>query len=65
MRLLPHCRQLSACAATAIQFIGPSGDVIRKMGSKSAARSLMKSGGVPVGPGSDGSVVELWREDLA
>jgi len=55
----------NACAANAIQFIGPSGDVIRKMGSKSAARSLMKSGGVPVVPGSDGSVDAGHAEAVA
>ena len=45
-----------ACAAEGITFIGPSGDTIRKAGSKSAARELMKAAGVPVTPGSDGPV---------
>ena len=45
-----------ACAAEGITFIGPSGDAIRKAGSKSAARELMKAAGVPVTPGSDGPV---------
>lgn len=39
-----------------IKFIGPSGDVIDQMGNKSAARKLMMEHGVPVVPGSDGSV---------
>ena len=44
------------CAEAGIKFIGPSGDTIRKAGSKSAARELMKAAGVPVTPGSDGPV---------
>ena len=45
-----------ACAQAGIAFIGPSGDVIRAMGNKAAARKLMMSAGVPVVPGSDGAV---------
>ena len=45
-----------ACARESLTFIGPSGDTIRKAGSKSAARELMKAAGVPVTPGSDGPV---------
>ena len=45
-----------ACEAAGITFIGPSGDVIRAMGNKAAARKLMQSAGVPVVPGSDGAV---------
>ena len=45
-----------ACAEAGIAFIGPSGDVIRAMGNKAAARRLMQSAGVPVVPGSDGAV---------
>ena len=53
-----------ACAAEGITFIGPSGDAIRKAGSKSAARELMKAAGVPVTPGSDGPVSSV-EEALA
>ena len=45
-----------ACAENGITFIGPSGDVIRAMGNKAAARALMRKAGVPVVPGSDGPV---------
>ena len=45
-----------ACEAAGITFIGPSGDVIRAMGNKAAARKLMQSAGVPVVPGSDGAM---------
>ena len=45
-----------ACAQAGVTFIGPSGDVIRTMGNKAAARKLMQQAGVPVVPGSDGAV---------
>ena len=44
------------CAQMGLRFIGPSGNVIRMMGNKSAARDLMKKHHVPVVPGSDGAV---------
>lgn len=44
------------CRENGLAFIGPGGDVIRKMGNKAAARALMLSVGVPVVPGSDGRV---------
>ena len=47
------------CAAEGLIFIGPSGDAIRKAGSKSAARDLMRAAGVPVTPGSDGPVASV------
>ena len=47
------------CEKNGITWIGPSGDVIRTMGNKAAARELMKSAGVPVVPGSDGSVKDV------
>ena len=52
------------CAAEGLIFIGPSGDAIRKAGSKSAARDLMRAAGVPVTPGSDGPVSSV-EEALA
>ena len=52
------------CVEAGLKYIGPSGDVIRSMGSKAAARTLAQSAGVPVVPGSDGplSGVEQARE---
>ena len=44
------------CEMAGIKFIGPSSKMIKNMGEKSAARSLMKAKGVPVVPGSDGLV---------
>lgn len=44
------------CVQCGLRFIGPSGDVIRRMGNKAAARDLMRKSGVPVVPGSAGPV---------
>lgn len=47
------------CVEAGLKYIGPSGDVIRKMGSKAAARALAQSAGVPVVPGSDGPLKNI------
>ena len=44
------------CARRKIRFIGPSPDVIRRMGDKIAARHSMIAAGIPVIPGSDGNL---------
>ncbi|HIT71247.1 MAG TPA: acetyl-CoA carboxylase biotin carboxylase subunit [Candidatus Scatovivens faecipullorum] len=44
------------CEESNIKFIGPSYKIIDLMGNKSNAKDLMKSAGVPVVPGSDGSL---------
>ncbi|HEY5560366.1 MAG TPA: acetyl-CoA carboxylase biotin carboxylase subunit [Clostridiaceae bacterium] len=44
------------CSECNITFIGPDGDMIENMGNKSKAKEIMKKAGVPVVPGSDGSV---------
>jgi len=44
------------CAESNIKFIGPSPDMISKMGDKAFAKSTMKNCGVPVVPGSEGAV---------
>ena len=41
------------CERRGIRFIGPSAEVIRRMGNKIEARRLMQSAGVPVVPGSN------------
>lgn len=47
------------CAQHKIIFIGPSADMIEKMGNKPLARELMESAGVPVTPGSNGEVSDF------
>ena len=43
-----------ACAKAGIKFIGPSGDAMRKLGGKAAAKGIARAAGVPVVPGYDG-----------
>ena len=43
-----------AVARAGLTFIGPPGDVHRRMGDKKGARRLMAAAGVPVVPGYDG-----------
>ncbi|MFN2432458.1 MAG: acetyl-CoA carboxylase biotin carboxylase subunit [Gemmatimonadota bacterium] len=41
------------CAESGLTFIGPSPEVLRKVGDKSEARRVFAAAGVPVVPGSD------------
>lgn len=47
------------CEESNIKFIGPKSEVIDLLGNKSNAKEMMKEAGVPVIPGSDGSVKGL------
>src|ERR1700716_886466 len=49
----------AACESAGVTFIGPSSDSIRQMGSKTAARRLAQSAGVPVVPGTERAVTSL------
>jgi len=44
-----------ACAREGMVFIGPPATAIRAMGSKAAAKELMRKAGVPLTPGYDGT----------
>lgn len=47
------------CADYNIKFIGPTAEMIRKMGDKITAKQTMRTAGVPVIPGSDGLVHDI------
>ena len=47
------------CEESNIKFIGPKSEIIELLGNKSNAKEMMKKAGVPVIPGSDGSVKGL------
>jgi acetyl-CoA carboxylase biotin carboxylase subunit len=47
------------CFSSNIKFIGPSADMINKMGDKNTAKSTMIAAGVPVVPGSEGLVEDV------
>jgi acetyl-CoA carboxylase biotin carboxylase subunit len=47
------------CESCGIVFIGPTPETISKMGDKAYARSAMKAIGIPVVPGSDGSITDV------
>ncbi|MBW3099285.1 biotin carboxylase N-terminal domain-containing protein, partial [Pseudohoeflea coraliihabitans] len=48
-----------AVAAAGLIFVGPSGDTIRLMGDKAAARAEARKAQVPTVPGSDGLVEDM------
>ncbi len=47
------------CEESNIKFIGPSFEIIKLMGNKSNAKELMEKAGVPVVPGSKGSIKSI------
>ena len=47
------------CAASKISFVGPPATAIEVMGSKSKAKKLMESAGVPLVPGYHGEAQEI------
>ncbi len=49
------------CEAEGLVFIGPPAGAIRAMGDKVTSRKMMKEAGVPVVPGTTGSVDDLDR----
>lgn len=47
------------CAQSGVKFIGPTADMIRKMGDKVTAKDTMIKARVPVVPGSDGLLKDI------
>jgi len=48
-----------ACDRRGLTFIGPTAEVIHRMGDKTEARRAMQKAGVPCTPGSDGNLESL------
>ncbi|QAX81393.1 acetyl-CoA carboxylase biotin carboxylase subunit [Candidatus Pseudomonas adelgestsugas] len=48
-----------ACVKRGVKFIGPSAEVIRRMGDKTEARRSMMKNGIPVIPGTEGNVADI------
>src|SRR6266516_7923131 len=46
---------VEACADNDLVFIGPSGEVMARMGDKVQAKAEMRAAGVPVVPGTEGA----------
>ena len=44
-----------ACEAAGLIFIGPSGEAMRRLGGKAAAKAVAREANVPVVPGYDGA----------
>jgi acetyl-CoA carboxylase biotin carboxylase subunit len=47
------------CQQVGITFVGPSAEVIERMGDKAQARQIMRAAGVPTVPGSDGVIRDV------
>ena len=45
-----------------IKFIGPSSDLIKKMGDKIEARKIAKENGLPIIEGSPGMLIQLMKQ---
>ncbi len=48
-----------ACEERGILFIGPTAEVIARMGDKTQARQAMMEAGIPVVPGSEGNLADV------
>ncbi len=59
--LSENSRFAELCEACNITFIGPDSRTIESLGNKAHARQTMSNAGVPVIPGSDEPVTELYR----
>ncbi len=50
-----------ACAAAGITFVGPTPEMLRSFGDKTAARKIAEKAGVPIVPGTEDSLTD-WKE---
>jgi acetyl-CoA carboxylase biotin carboxylase subunit len=57
--LSENAKFAQACINHNIKFIGPTPEMIQKMGDKATAKATMRAAGVPVVPGSDGLLESL------
>ena len=51
----------SLCEKCNITFVGPSSDIIAKMGNKSEARNTMKAAGIPIVEGTDSPLYDAFK----
>ncbi|HUI31548.1 MAG TPA: acetyl-CoA carboxylase biotin carboxylase subunit [Candidatus Acidoferrales bacterium] len=49
------------CQSSGIKFIGPKPEMITAMGDKASAKETMRKAGVPVVPGSDGTIEDIKK----
>ena len=57
--LAENAKFAKMCEESNIKFIGPKYNVIELMGNKSNSKDLMRANGVPVIPGSNGSIKSI------
>ncbi len=53
--LAENAELVDACVDNDLVFIGPSADVMRRLGDKAQAKTEMRSAGVPLVPGTEGA----------
>lgn len=56
--LAENAQFAEVCKESGIEFIGPSADTISHMGDKALARKTMKDAGIPILPGSGGTLAD-------
>jgi len=49
---------VALCEAEGVGFVGPSAEIIRRMGDKIEAKKIARRAGVPTVPGSDGAIAD-------
>ncbi len=50
---------VEVCGSCGFTFIGPTPEMIRRMGDKAEAKRTMKAAGLPMVPGSDGIITDI------